>query len=229
MKTAVITGVSSGIGLEVSKTFLSAGWNVHGIDRVECPLSDIHFLQCDLSDRLQTLKAASRLRERLDGLDLLVNNAGQMERTHPTELSLERWDSILHSNLTAPFLLSRELVEHLAARQGSIVNIASTRAHMSEPNTESYSASKGGLVALTHALALSFGPRVRVNSISPGWIDVSDEKPTESDHAQHPAGRVGRPDDVARLVAFLADEHNSFITGADFVLDGGMTRKMIYE
>ncbi len=106
--------------------------------------------------------------------------------------------------------------------------MASTRAHMSEPDTESYSASKGGLLALTHALAVSLGPSVRVNCISPGWIDTHDSTLSPEDHGQHPAGRVGRPDDIASMAAWLLEPANAFITGAEFIIDGGMTRKMIY-
>jgi len=126
----------------------------------------------------------------------------------------------------------------LQRTKGAIVNIASTRAIQSEPNTEAYSASKGGILALTHSLAMSLGPDIRVNCISPGWIDVSEwkksqqaKKPhlTKMDHAQHPAGRVGKPEDIAALVAFLISDEAGFITGQNFVVDGGMTKKMIYE
>jgi NAD(P)-dependent dehydrogenase (short-subunit alcohol dehydrogenase family) len=116
----------------------------------------------------------------------------------------------------------------LRAAKGAVVTIASTRARMSEPDTEAYAASKGGLVALSHALAMSLGPDVRVNAISPGWIDVAGERLRPEDHAQHPAGRVGRPEDVASLAAWLLDPAQAFVTGSEFVLDGGMTRKMIY-
>jgi NAD(P)-dependent dehydrogenase (short-subunit alcohol dehydrogenase family) len=116
----------------------------------------------------------------------------------------------------------------LRASKGSIVTIASTRAHMSEPNTESYSASKGGLLALSHALAISLGPEIRVNTISPGWINASNEKLTAEDNAQHPAGRVGTVDDIAWLAAWLLEPESGFVTGAEFIVDGGMTRKMIY-
>jgi NAD(P)-dependent dehydrogenase (short-subunit alcohol dehydrogenase family) len=136
---------------------------------------------------------------------------------------------VIGTNLTATFLLVRAAEGLLRAAKGAIVTIASTRAHMSEPNTESYSASKGGIVALTHALAVSLGPDIRANVVSPGWIDVRDEDLRPQDHAQHPAGRVGRPGDVAGMVAWLLGPESGFVTGAEFVVDGGMTRKMIYE
>jgi NAD(P)-dependent dehydrogenase (short-subunit alcohol dehydrogenase family) len=134
-------------------------------------------------------------------------------------------------------LCSKYAYPYLKKEKGVIINIASTRAFMSEPNTEAYSASKGGIYALTHALAISLGPDIRVNCISPGWIEVSEwkkkslRKPaelTELDHKQHPAGRVGRPEDIASLVLYLISDEAGFITGANFIVDGGMTRKMIY-
>jgi NAD(P)-dependent dehydrogenase (short-subunit alcohol dehydrogenase family) len=135
---------------------------------------------------------------------------------------------VIATNLTATFLLVRAAEPLLRAARGSVVTIASTRAHMSEPDTESYAASKGGLLALTHALAVSLGPEVRANVVSPGWIDVRGEALRPEDHAQHPAGRVGRTEDVAAMVAWLVGPESGFVTGAEFVVDGGMTRKMIY-
>jgi NAD(P)-dependent dehydrogenase (short-subunit alcohol dehydrogenase family) len=151
-----------------------------------------------------------------------------MIRKPVTDLSLDEWRRVLDVNLTGAFLLAKHAAPRLRQAQGAIVNIASTRALMSEPDTEAYAASKGGLVALTHALAMSLGPKVRVNCISPGWIDTAGEELSEADHAQHPAGRVGRPEDVAELVAWLSSPKSEFVTGANFVIDGGMTRKMIY-
>jgi NAD(P)-dependent dehydrogenase (short-subunit alcohol dehydrogenase family) len=144
-------------------------------------------------------------------------------------LSLEEWSRVLATNLTSTFLFARAAAAMLSEAQGAIVTIASTRARMSEPDTESYAAAKGGLVALTHALAISLGPRVRANVISPGWIDVGKDPIRPRDHAQHPAGRVGRPEDVASLAAWLLHPDQGFVTGGEFVVDGGMTRKMIYE
>jgi NAD(P)-dependent dehydrogenase (short-subunit alcohol dehydrogenase family) len=135
------------------------------------------------------------------------------------------------------FLCAKHAVPALRKARGAIINVASTRALQSEPNTEAYAASKGGVVALTHALALSLGPAIRVNCISPGWIDVSEwKKPSKRkaaalrdvDHAQHPVGRVGNPLDIGKLALFLLSHDASFITGQNFVADGGMTRKMIY-
>jgi NAD(P)-dependent dehydrogenase (short-subunit alcohol dehydrogenase family) len=168
-------------------------------------------------------------RARLGRIDAIVSNAGVGKFAPLAETSLEDWNRVLATNLTATFLLAKAAAADLRQTRGAIVTIASTRAHMSEPGTLAYSASKGGLVALTHSLAMTLAPDVRVNCVSPGWIDTGrhgDLKP--SDHAQHPVGRVGRPGDVAAAVAYLLSEEASFLTGAELVVDGGMTRKMIY-
>lgn len=177
---------------------------------------------------------------RFGGLHLLVNNAG-IANPHSgqvDDMDMDRWQRVLDVNLTGPMRMVRAAVSHLRAARGAVVNIASTRAVQSEPHTEAYAASKGGLVALTHALAVSLGPEVRVNCISPGWIEVRHmrkaaqrETPVHSDadRAQHPVGRVGTVRDVAALVAFLAGEDAGFVTGQNWLVDGGMTRRMIYE
>jgi NAD(P)-dependent dehydrogenase (short-subunit alcohol dehydrogenase family) len=183
----------------------------------------------DVADEPAVDKAIAATLERFGRLDGVVSNAGIMVRKPVTELSLAEWRRVLDTNLTATFLLAKHAAKPLRAAKGAIVTVASTRARMSEPDTESYSASKGGLVALTHALALSLGPDVRVNCVSPGWIHTHGETLSPEDHAQHPAGRVGEPGDVAELVAYLLDrERSGFVTGAEIVIDGGMTRKMIY-
>jgi NAD(P)-dependent dehydrogenase (short-subunit alcohol dehydrogenase family) len=194
-------------------------------------------LHADISNEQDVRKVAKETRRNFERVHLLVNNAGLFVRRPVTELSLDEWNKVIGVNLTGAFLCAKHFATYLAASNGSIVNIASTRAFMSERDTEAYSASKGGIFALSHALAISLGPAVRVNCISPGWIETSEWKRksvrhepelTAADHAQHPAGRVGKPEDIASLVAHLASEEASFITGANFIVDGGMTRKMIY-
>ncbi len=246
-KVAVITGGAQGIGKSIAKRLLQDGMKAAIADSCKEALQEIErefgckgeviCLHADISNEEDVRKAARETRRNFDHVDLLVNNAGLFLRRPVAELSLDEWNRVLGVNLTGAFLCAKHFSTYLRESNGSIVNIASTRASMSERDTEAYSASKGGIVALTHALSISLGPAVRVNCISPGWIDTSEWKKkgerhepglTREDHSQHPVGRVGRPEDVASLVAYLASEEASFITGADFVIDGGMSRKMIY-
>lgn len=241
----LITGGAQGIGKGIALAFLKAGAKVAMLDcdreagqaaeRELAALGEACFIEADVADEAAVQAAVAGVLERLGRLDVLINNAGINIRKPLAELSLAEWQRVLDVNLTGALLCARECATELGRNQGAIVNIASTRALMSEPHTESYAASKGGLVALTHALAVSLGPAVRVNCISPGWIDVSawqmggsQEPLSTADHRQHPAGRVGTPEDVARMALFVADPANSFLTGQNLTLDGGMTRKMIY-
>jgi NAD(P)-dependent dehydrogenase (short-subunit alcohol dehydrogenase family) len=185
-------------------------------------------VQLDVADEAAVAALAEGIAAAEGRLDALVCNAGFMIRKPMRDLTLDEWNAVLGTNLTGAFLAVRATEGMLRAVRGCIVTIASTRARQSEPDTESYSASKGGLVALTHALAISLGPAVRANCVSPGWIDTQGEALRAADHAQHPAGRVGRPEDVAALVAWLCGPESGFVTGSEFVTDGGMTRKMIY-
>ena len=243
----LITGGAQGIGRAMAETFLAARHAVVVIDidaqaarEAEAELEahgECLVLTGDVAREADVSAAIEQAVARFGRLDHVINNAGIGHNVPVTELALEDWNRVLAVNLTSVFLTAKHAAKPLRASRGSIVNIASTRARMSEPNTEAYSASKGGIVALTHALAVSLGPEVRVNCISPGWIEVRDwrradhrETPALSaqDHAQHPVGRVGRPADIAELALYLCSDQAGFITGQDFVVDGGMTRRMIY-
>jgi NAD(P)-dependent dehydrogenase (short-subunit alcohol dehydrogenase family) len=238
---AVVTGAAHGIGRAIARRMLDDGWRVGVVDLPGAGLARVYARQArrtvriegDVAEEQTARRAVQAATETFGRLDAVVSNAGIMVRKPLGRLTLAEWHKVIDTNLTATFLLARAAEKPLRAARGAIVTIASTRALMSEPNTESYSASKGGLLALTHALAISLAPHVRVNCISPGWIVVrrEDEKALRrKDHLQHPAGRVGRPEDIAEVVALLVDrERAGFITGANFIIDGGMTRKMIYE
>ncbi len=227
-RVALVTGAARGIGAAIAARLVADGWAVVGVDRQPFATAGVRAVQADVSDEAAVgalLAELAAIEGRLDGL---VSNAGFMIRKPIGTLSLAEWSMVIGTNLTATFLLTRAAEGLLRAAKGAIVTIASTRAHMSEAHTESYAASKGGIVALTHALAISLGPDIRANVVSPGWIDVRGEELRREDHAQHPAGRVGQPGDVAGMVAWLLGPESGFVTGAEFVIDGGMTRRMIY-
>ncbi len=235
---ALVTGGANGIGRAIARRLCDDGWGVGIVDLPDSGLRRAYRLgdrrvlaiEGDVRDEKAVTAAVDAIVHRFGRLDAVVSNAGIMIRKPIRRLTLAEWHRVIDTNLTAAFLLARAAEKHLHKGHGAFVTIASTRALMSEPNTEAYSASKGGLVALTHALAISLGPGVRVNCVSPGWIETRDYGALRrKDHAQHPAGRVGRPQDIAEIVAWLIDgERSGFITGANFVVDGGMTRKMIY-
>ena len=240
-KTVVITGAAQGIGRSVATHFAKAGANVVIAD-IEHDLGvqlagelqkegySAIFIETDVRSEENVRQTMEMAASRFGGLHILINNAGKAKWISPLELSLEDWDDIIQTNLRSVFLCSREAAK-LMKSGGAIINLASTRAVMSEPNSEGYAASKGGILALTHALASSFSElNITVNSISPGWIETGDyDALRPSDHAQHFSNRVGKPDDIARACLYLANPENDFITGTDLTIDGGMTKKMIYE
>jgi NAD(P)-dependent dehydrogenase (short-subunit alcohol dehydrogenase family) len=240
-RVAIVTGAARGIGRAIARHLLDEGWRIGAVDLPKSGLTrsfpprqrNVLAIEGDVSDETSTRAAVQTAVERFGRIDAVVSNAGVMVRKPLRQLTLADWRKVIDTNLTATYLLARAAEKQLRAAKGAIATIASTRALMSEPDTESYAASKGGLVALTHALAVSLGPDVRVNCISPGWIATAFEGTSNlrrKDHLQHPAGRVGRPEDIAAMVAYLLDaERAGFITGANLVVDGGMTRKMIYE
>jgi NAD(P)-dependent dehydrogenase (short-subunit alcohol dehydrogenase family) len=231
-KCFLVTGGARGIGRAIADRLVAGGARVFVLDVVTArSTDDLRFVTCDVSREravARSVATAARWGGRLDGV---INNAGLVEtHTGPPELlDLATWRRFLDVNLTGAFLVAKHAIPALRAARGSIVNVASTRALQSEPDTIPYAATKGGLVALTHALAASVGPEIRVNCVSPGWI-VTDPKArlSKKDHAQHLVGRAGVPDDVASLVAWLLSDEAGFVTGANYVIDGGMTRKLIY-
>lgn len=247
-KVGIVTGGAQGIGNGIARRLLAGGMTVVIADR-DAEAAQEFLVEMGKSARLQAVPAdvtheddVRRLIEttarRCGRIDALVNNVGIGINKPLEELSLAEWNQVLAANLTAMFLTVKYAAPHLRRSGGGIVNIASTRALQSEKDTEAYSASKGGVVALTHALAVSLGPAIRVNGICPGWIEVRDwqkasrrQSPqhSERDRLQHPAGRVGTPEDIAAMTAFLLSEEAGFITGHCFPVDGGMTIKMIYD
>lgn len=227
MQNIIVTGASNGIGKAIASK-LQTKYNVINIDIVKSDDLNLTFYQCDLSNRTQLLDTIEKIKKNFDTLFALINNAGFGIFQKLEEQKLEDWDKVIAVNLTAPYILSREFIGLLQSN-GHIINISSTRALMSEAGTESYSASKGGISSLTHALAISLAHKVKVNSISPGWINIDENfTPTKEDHLQHPSGRVGTPQDIVEVVEFLLSS-SGFITGSNFVIDGGMTKKMIYH
>ena len=244
-RVALVTGAARGIGLGISAWLITEGWQVvlADVDRERGSKvarvlgNNAWFVAMDVAKEDQVSVGVAEILGQFGRLDALVCNAAISDpHTPPLEsLDLKRWNRTLAVNLTGAMLLAKHCAPYLRGHRGAIVNIASTRASQSEANCEAYAASKGGLVALTHALAVSLGPEVRVNCVSPGWIDARDpvqqrlEPLSVFDHAQHPVGRVGTVEDVAAQVAWLLSDAAGFVTGQEFVIDGGMSRKMIYQ
>lgn len=242
----IVSGGARGIGKTISLRLIEKGFAIsvfeidqEAIDDFKLEAADkaIAFYKVDVSDEMGVLNAIQKSFSDFGNIYGLINNAAISINKPITELSYGEWKRVIGTNLSGAFLCAKYATPFLQSSGGRIINIASTRALQSEPNTEAYSASKGGILALTHALAASLGPEIKVNSISPGWIDVSAVKKkanakqeviSEEDHLQHPAGRVGKDDDIANMVLFLLAPENDFITGQNFVIDGGMTTKMIY-
>ena len=223
-KVVVVTGGAKGIGCRIVERFRAEGARVEIIDK-----EDGDWWVGDIADPTVLEEFARYVINRNGCIDVLVNNA------LPIMKGIDEcsWEEFLYAQkvgVAAPFYLSKLFKDHFT-EGASIINISSTRDSMSQPQTESYTAAKGGIRALTHALAISLAPGVRVNSISPGWIDTTgcEFDPDGSDSLQHPARRVGRPDDIASLVLFLASKEAGFITGENIAVDGGMSRLMIYH
>lgn len=239
-KVCVITGGANGIGRCLVEEYHRLGCYVAFIDTNNQRGEDIiqtfpnTFFYCgDISEK-ETLDAfCHEIIIKYGKIDFLINNAMISKKGIKSNCTYEDFENVLKVGIMAPYYLAKSLY-HYFSDKAVIINITSTRTHMSQIDTESYSAAKGGLSSLTHALAISLGPKVRVNSIAPGWIDTSkynQEKInlTYADHHQHPVSRVGKPEDIAKMAIFLCSEDASFITGQEFVVDGGMTKLMIYH
>jgi NAD(P)-dependent dehydrogenase (short-subunit alcohol dehydrogenase family) len=247
-RIAIVTGAGRGIGRAIAARFLDEGARVVIAERDRAAGSDaadelagrgeVKLVVTDVAVESQ-VAAAVEAAVAWGGLHVVVNNAAIADpHSGPIELiDAAEWRRLLDVNLTGPVLVTKHAVPHLRTGGGAIINLTSTRAFQSEPHTEAYVAAKGGIVALTHALAMSLGPAIRVNAIAPGWIatdawavraERKEPALRDVDQRQHPVGRVGRPEDIAALAAYLASDEAGFVTGQTFVVDGGMSRKMIY-
>ena len=221
-KVAVVTGGAQGIGKCICEEFEKAGAKVAVIDLQENP-----YFVGDIADEATLVRFAEKVAADFGHVDYLINNA-KPDMIGIDEASFSQFEYALRVGVTAPFYLTKLLLPYFAPG-AAIVNLASSRAFMSQPQSESYSAAKGGIAALTHALAVSLAGRVRVNSIAPGWIDTAYTVYEGPDALQQPVGRVGNPLDIANMALFLCSDKASFITGENITIDGGMTKLMIYH
>lgn len=238
-KVVVVTGGALGIGRALTRSFTQEGASVAFIDKegeageanrkfITEAGGEVLFFEGDIAQEEILNEFVEATISKYGGIDYLINNACLNLGGVLTPCSFEEFNYVLKVGVSAPYLLSQLFLPHFR-EGGAIVNIGSTRSSMSQSNSESYSAAKGGIAALTHALAISLAGRVRVNAISPGWIDTTDSTHSDSDLAQHPVKRIGTPSDIVRAAFFLCDEENSFITGENLVVDGGMSKLMIYH
>lgn len=221
-KVAVVTGGAKGIGKCICQEFEKAGARVCVIDIAPNP-----YFVGDVGSKDDLDRFVQKITADYGRVDFLVNNA-KPAMAGIDRCSFEQFEEALRVGVTGPFYLTQQLLPYFN-QGGAVVNISSSRDRMSQPNTESYSAAKGGIAALTHAMAVSLGPKLRVNAVAPGWIDTAFAQYEGADAAQHPVGRVGDPQDIAQLVLFLCSEKAGFITGQNICVDGGMTSQMIYH
>lgn len=251
-KVCVVTGATNGIGYQIALDFAKEGATVYNLD-IEAPshietgfldalLTDIYhheveipnkslkirYIACDLRKEAEIESAIRQIIDEVGEVDYLINNACYSNKGLISGCDFEKFNDVLKVGVTAPYLLTKGFMPVFKSG-ASIVNIASTRGYMSQRDTESYSAAKGGILSLTHAMSISLSGKVRVNAISPGWIDTTKGQFSVEDQHQHPAGRIGKPKDISRLVRFLCSREAGFITGENITVDGGMTKQMIYH
>lgn len=221
-KTAVVTGGARGIGKTICERFKCEGAAVCVIDKLQN-----EYFTGDITEENTLRLFAEKVIAQYGKVDFLINNAC-LSRGGIKDCSYDDFNYVLRTGIAAPFMLTKLFFNYFNTH-ACIVNISSSRDRMSQPNTESYSSAKGGISALTHALAVTLSGKVRVNSISPGWIDTTGSEFDKADMSQHPAGRIGKPEDIAEMVLFLCSEKAGFITGENITIDGGMTKMMIYH
>jgi len=241
-RVVIVTGAANGIGRGIANSYAHNGDKVILADidveagtkqsfELQGQGKEAIFIKTDVRIEQDIKNLINQTYQTYGKIDILINNAGKGLFKSPFDVTVEEWDDVIHTNLRSVFLCSREAARYMKQSGGSIVNIASTRAMMSEAHSEGYAATKGGIVAITHALAASFSEyQITVNAISPGWIETGNyEELRKEDHDQHFSKRVGTPTDIANACLYLTDSKNNFVTGINLVVDGGMTRKMIYE
>ncbi|MFD1778174.1 glucose 1-dehydrogenase [Fredinandcohnia salidurans] len=241
-RVVIVTGAANGIGRGIANRYAHNGDKVILADidveagtkqtlELQEQGKEAFFIKTDVRIEQDIKNLINQTYQTYGKIDILINNAGKGLFKSPFDVTVEEWDDVIQTNLRSVFLCSREAARYMKQSGGSIVNIASTRAMMSEAHSEGYAATKGGIVAITHALAASFSEyQITVNAISPGWIETGNyEELRKEDHDQHFSKRVGTPTDIANACLYLTDSKNNFVTGINLVVDGGMTRKMIYE
>ncbi len=242
-KVVIVTGAGQGLGKAIAQAYAEAGAKVviaeidqkSGKSTQDLILAKggiANFIHTDVKKEKDIQNLIKTTVNMYKTVNILINNAGYFKQKSIYDLDLKEWDDIIDTNLRSVFLCSKEVAKIMKENNGgSIVNISSTRALMSEPNSEAYAASKGGIVALTHAMAASLAKdKIQVNCISPGWIETDNYKNLKDlDHKQHFAGRVGKPKDISNLCLYLTKNENNFISGTNIIVDGGMTKKMIYD